>query len=128
MKGWWESENTQTARRASQLLEEVDLTNIAMAKEEKKLKKEHAQAQQVQENQSEAERLEMEAEIAAAARLRAEASELASMQAGGMFFSTQFRSFRPFCFARALWQIAPPPLGGRRCDLPSSPRWCEASK
>ena len=30
-----------------------------------------------------------------------------------------------FCFARALCQIVLPPLGRRRCDLPSSPRWLE---
>ena len=53
---------------------------------------------------------------------------LAAYATAGDAYFTPFRSRSLFCFARALWQIALPPLEGRRCDLPSSPRWLEAFK
>jgi len=41
-------------------------------------------------------------------------------------FPLHFARFPSLFFARALWQIALPSLGGVGCDLPSSPRRLEA--
>ena len=37
---------------------------------------------------------------------------LTEQRAGEPSYFTPFRSFPPLCFARALWQIAPPPFRG----------------